>query len=259
MLCPIENREYLEELDELISLQNQVKALRLQDGLGKQIFHEDMKKVFEPVTDILKDTPRDITKSITETSVANKALENLSNKLLELMKNRGIIASYLMSPLSKITNPEHTSEFELVKDPNSNRVNDLLLNKTIPVTLYNNLLIFRDTGEKFELQGSLLKMITIKNYNADLANIPDEKLMFEFAKEMYSDEEALRNKSTRDKFISLLKSPAINASGISTIFLEENPNELCDRLKLILQEGKAGNTSSLIKEEVVAMADKIRI
>ena len=51
------------------------------------------------------------------TSKENKlALENLKNKLLEIMKDRGILASYLMSPLSKIANTENFSQFNLVKD-----------------------------------------------------------------------------------------------------------------------------------------------
>ena len=52
------------------------------------------------------------------------------------MNDRGILANYLMSPLSRITNPENSSQFKLVKDSSSNRVNDLKINKTIPVTLY---------------------------------------------------------------------------------------------------------------------------
>ena len=32
-----------------------------------------------------------------------------------------------MSPLSKMINPENTSQFKLVKDSTSNRVNDLLI------------------------------------------------------------------------------------------------------------------------------------
>ena len=60
-----------------------------------------------------------------------------------------------MCPLSKITNPENTTQFIFVKDSNSNRINDLEINKTIPITLYNNLLTFRDTGKKFELKGDL--------------------------------------------------------------------------------------------------------
>ena len=55
-----------------------------------------------------------------------------------------------MSPLSKITNPEISSHFKLVKDFISNRVDDLKMNKTIPITLYNNLLTFRDAIKVFE-------------------------------------------------------------------------------------------------------------
>ena len=76
------------------------------------------------------------------------------------MKDRDILASYLLSPLSKLSHPEHTSHYELVKDPSSNRVHDMLVNKTMPVTLYDSLLIFRDTKKKFKLQGDLLSMIT---------------------------------------------------------------------------------------------------
>ena len=76
-----------------------------------------MKKIFEPVTKTLENTSQDITKTITETSSNNnKARESLSSKLLEIMIDRGILGSYLMSPLSKNTNPENTSQFILVKD-----------------------------------------------------------------------------------------------------------------------------------------------
>ena len=44
MLFPIKDREDLEKLNELVSLQDQVKVVRLQDKLGKQNFHKDMKK-----------------------------------------------------------------------------------------------------------------------------------------------------------------------------------------------------------------------
>ena len=47
------------------------------------------------------------------------------------------------------------------------------------------------------------------------------------------------------------------ASGISTIFLPENPNELCDRLKFLLQEKNAGINSDLINEKIVAIVDKL--
>ena len=54
MLYSNEDREGSQNLDELVSLESQVKAVRLQYRLGKQNFHEDMKKVFEPVTKSLE-------------------------------------------------------------------------------------------------------------------------------------------------------------------------------------------------------------
>ena len=84
-----------------------------------------MKKVFEPVTKSFENTSENLTKAIIESSTKNnQAIENLNNKILEIMNDRGIIASYLMSPLSKITNPENSSQFKLVKESSSNRVND---------------------------------------------------------------------------------------------------------------------------------------
>ena len=211
MLFPIKDREDLEKINEFVSLQDQVKVVRLQDKLGKKNFHEDMKEVFEPVTKSLENTSQDITKTITESSIKNnQVIENLNNKLLEIVNDRGILASYLISPLSKITKPENTTQFKLVKDSISNRVNDLKINKTKPITLYNNMLTFRDTGKEFELKGELLKMITNKNYNVNLASLQEKMLMYDFAKEKNFDTKALGNKSTRDRtLIKLLKSPGL--------------------------------------------------
>ena len=257
----INNREDLDKLEELASLQDQVKVVRLQDKLGKQNFHEDMKKVFEPVTKSLENTSENLTKATTESSKENNlALENLNNKLLEIMNDRGILATYLMSPLSKITNPENKSQFRLEKDHYSNRVNDLLMKNKIPITLYGNMLTFRDTNKQFELTGDLLEMITNKDYNVDHASLADKKLMYDFAKEMHFDMKAAGKKPTRDKtLIKLLKSPGlmVSASGISkTIFLSSDPDELCERLKLLLQEKHAGNNSDIINE-IVAIVDKL--
>ena len=142
-----------------------------------------MKKFFEPVTKTVENTSQDITKTIKETSIINnQAIENLNNRLLKIMNDRGILASILKSPLSKITILENSSQFKLVKDPSSNRVNDLLIKNTIPITLHDSLLTFRDTNKVFELKGDLLKLITNNNYNVDVASLSDKKLMYEFAK-----------------------------------------------------------------------------
>ena len=96
----------MREVEELASMQNQVKAVRLEDKFGKHNFREDMRKVFEPGTKSLENISQDATNTITETSKENNlAIENLNNKLLEIMNDRGILASYLLSPLSKTTSP----------------------------------------------------------------------------------------------------------------------------------------------------------
>ena len=219
MLYSSKDREDLELLNKLASLQDQVKAVRLQEKLGKQNFHEGMKKVFEPVTKSIENTSQDIRKTIMETPLKNnQAIENLNNKLLEIMIGRGILESFLMTPLSKITKPETSTPFKLVKDHNSNRVNDLLINKSIPITLHDNLLTFHDTGREFELKGDLLKMITNKNYNVDLASSSDKEKMYDLAKEIIFGTKAQGNKSTGDRtLIKLLKSPGlmVSASGVS--------------------------------------------
>ena len=82
-----------------------------------------MKKLYEPSTDTIKDTSQDKTKTITETSIQNnKKLNKLNNKFLEIGNDRGIIASYLLSPLYKITKFDISSQFQSVKDSKSKRV-----------------------------------------------------------------------------------------------------------------------------------------
>ena len=260
MLYAIENREDLEILEEIASLENQVKVVKLQDKLGEQNFHEDMKKVFEPLTKSLENTSQDITKTLTENSINNnKAIENLNEKILELMNDKGMITSYLVSSLVNLFKPENKSQFRLKKDLNSTKMNDFLINKGIPVTLVSNLLIFRDSNKSFKLEGDLLETITNYDFNVDHSNQQDRKLIYEFAKEMNFNIKEKGNKSDRDKsIIGLLKSPAIMASVVSkTIFLSSDGNELCDRLKLLLQEKHAGNNSDIINDEIVAIVDKL--
>ena len=129
------------------------------------------------------------------------------------------------------------------------------------ITLYGNISTFRDTGKEFELTGDLLKMITNKIYNVDVASLQDKKLLYDFAKQMNFDLKAPGNKSTRGRtLIKLLKSPSliVSASGVSkTIFLSSDTDELCNRLKSLLQERHAGNNSDIINDELVAIVDKL--
>ena len=47
------------------------------------------------------------------------------------------------------------------------------------------------------------------------------------------------------------------ALGVSTIFLSPDPNELCDRLKLLLQEKRTDNDTDLTIEQINAIVDKV--
>ena len=51
----------------------------------------------------------------------------------------------------------------------------------------------------------------------------------------------------------------VSVSGVSnTILLSSDPDELCKRLKLLLQEKLAGNNSDLICKEIVAIVDNLK-
>ena len=118
MMFPIGNlKKDLHKLNESVSLQNQVKVVRLQDKLGKQNFHEDMEEVFEPLADTLKKTSEIITKTITETSTKIiRAKSDLNEKVSELMDEKVLIAPYLASSLVNLFISENKSQFRLRKD-----------------------------------------------------------------------------------------------------------------------------------------------
>ena len=107
MLYSIKDRENLQNLEEIVSLESEVKAVRLQDKLAKQKFHEDIRKVFKPVTNTMINTSEILTKTILETYINNnKAIENLNEKILELKNDKGMIASYLASSRGNLFKPE---------------------------------------------------------------------------------------------------------------------------------------------------------
>ena len=219
-----------------------------------------MTKVVEPLTDTLKKTSEKITKTITENSNNNnKAISDINEKILELMNDKGMIAPYLTTSLVEVFKKDNKSQFRFRKDPNSIKLNDFSIHGTIPVTIFSNMITFRDSNKSFRLEGDLLKLITNYKFNADHSSPQDKKLIYEFAKEMNYDTKSTGRPSTRHtSIIKILESPAIMASGISkTIILSFDPNELCDRLKLLLQEKHAGNNSDIINDEIVAIVDKL--
>ena len=124
-MFPFRKVEDSQNLNEAVSLQNQVKVVRLQDKLSKRNFHEDLIEFFEPITKSLENTSEKTTKTLTETSIKNnKAISDLNEKILELMDEKGLIAPYLASSLTSLVNrfkPENKSQFRLRKDHNSNK------------------------------------------------------------------------------------------------------------------------------------------
>ena len=172
-------------MTELVALQNQVRELRLEDKLGKQNYHNKAEKLFEPITEIIKKTSENITKTLTENSINNhKAIENLDEKILEVMYDKGMIAPYLASSLVNLFKPENKSQFRIKEDPNSTEMNDFLINEDIPVTLFSNMLVFRDSNKSFKLDGDLLETMTNYDFNVDHSKEQDRKLIYEFAREM---------------------------------------------------------------------------
>ena len=121
------------------------------------------------------------------------------------------------------------------------------------------MLISRDKNKSFKLDGDLLDTKTNYYFNVDHSNQQDRKLIYEFGKEMNFDIKQKGRKSDKDKsLIRLLKSSTISAFGNSkTNFLSSDPNELFDRLKLLLKEKYAGNNSDIINDEIVAIVDKL--
>ena len=259
MLYPIKFIEGLQELNELVSLENQVKVVRLQDKLGEQNYHHDRNKLLEAMTDAIKNTSQDITKTITETSIKNsKKSKSFNEKNLDLLNDKGMITHTLAYFLVNLFKPENKSQFRIKKDFNSARVNDFLINGGVPVSIYDNMLTLRDSNRSFELDGDLSETRT--SYDSNLSNsIPkDRKLIHEFGKEMNFKFRQQGRKSDRDKSMrKLLKSTAIIVSGVTTKFLPGNPDELCNRLKLLLQEKQAGNNSNKINDDIVAIVDKL--
>ena len=62
------------------------------------------------------------------------------------MNDKGMIAPYSASSLVNLFEPEKKSQFRLIKDFNSTKKIDFLIHGNLPVTLYSNMLTFRDSN-----------------------------------------------------------------------------------------------------------------
>ena len=158
-----------------------------------------------------------------------------------------MIAPDLAFSLVNRFKPDNKSTFIILKDQISFRVIEFLINTSIPITLENNMLTFRDSNKSFKLHGDLMKTMTKHNIDVGHSNPEVQKITYEFGREMKFIFQQVGRKNPRDEsLIKLLKLPAVMPSGNSTIFLPTNPDELCDIINLLQQEKQAGNISIII-------------
>ena len=58
------------------------------------------------------------------------------------------------------------------------------MNAGIPITLYSNMLTFRDNNNSFKLDGDLLETMSYYGFNVGHSNPQDQKLINDFGKEI---------------------------------------------------------------------------
>ena len=103
--------------------------------------------------------------------------------------------SSLIKLIVKLLVQKNESQFRLLDDPDSDNWKDCKMNGE-KVTLYDDKLLFRDTGVVCLFKGDILSMIT--GYNFKNTNSPDAKQIIKFLDEKPFDIRATV-KSSRDK------------------------------------------------------------
>ena len=66
-----------------------------------------------------------------------------------------MIAPYLASFLVNLFTPENKSKIEIIKDLISTKMNYFLINTSVAITLYSNMMTFRDRNKSFKIDGGL--------------------------------------------------------------------------------------------------------
>ena len=201
MIYSLKTKDELKDLVELDDLQSKVKQVRLVEKLGKQGFHYDVKELFEPITKTLTDTSQ---KLLAETKSNTKAIENLdeSNKYvrtLELMNKKEKIHSSFIRHIAKLLVANTESQFRLLDDRDSGHWNDYEMHGE-NVTVYDDKLVFRDTGVVYTLKGDTLSLIP--DYCFNETDSPDAKKIINCFDEIHFNIH-VKSKSSRDK--NLLK------------------------------------------------------
>ena len=102
----------------------------------------------------------------------------------------------MIRPVAKHLVPKNKSKFRLLEDPDSDSRKDWKINDGEKLTIYDDILLFRDTGVVFTLKGDILPLIT--DYDFNETHSPDAKQVNNFLDEMHFDIHA-KGKSSRKK------------------------------------------------------------
>ena len=73
-------------------------------------------------------------------------------------------------------------------------MNDFSINEGIPVSLFSNKINFRNSDKSFKLDGDLLATMTNDDFNVSHSNPKNQKLIYEFGKEMKFNTKTERTK-----------------------------------------------------------------
>ena len=80
-------------------------------------------------------------------------------KTLESVNKNEVIHSSLIRPIAKLLVPKNKSQFRLLDDLDSDKWNDYKMNGE-NFSLYDDKVVYRDSGVVFTLKGDFLSMIT---------------------------------------------------------------------------------------------------
>ena len=149
-----------------------------------------MEKIFEPVTNPVKQPAPETIGAVKDTTKAITEIE-------DILKNAINFDLGLLEPSSEVANSRNTSQFRLRVNPITKR---LCLNKNAPIAFHGKSLILTDSNKKFDLESDIFDMMTNFKFNAMSIEHPkDKKLLLDFPDEMRFDIKHTGIESTRDK------------------------------------------------------------
>ena len=170
------------------------------------------------------------------------------------MINNGVNHSSLIRPVAKLLAPTNKSQFWSYDEPDGDNWNYYIMHgEKLQYTMMSYIL---KNVKGFTLRSHVLKIIIEQKFNK--THSPEAKLIVDIMDEMQFDIHSRGKKLIDGNLMkNYFSKRAILASGLKTIFLSKNPNELYDKLKILLEENPAGKISDQISQENVAIIDKL--